>query len=61
MATALAIYLSNMSESDKLAAIRAEFLPLATMLDSITGSTIIQDWNSEDLEIEAAFASVGWL
>ncbi len=61
METALRIYLSNMSESDKLAAIRAEFIPMAVMLDSFTGSSIVQDWNSEDLEIEGAFASAGWL
>ncbi len=61
MENALRIYLSDMSESAKLAAIRAEFIPLATMLDSMTGSDIVGAWGSEDLEIDVAFVAVGWI
>lgn len=62
MNEALRIYLaSDMSESAKLDAIRAQFLPLATMLDSMTGSSIVQAWDSEDLSIEAAFVNANWI
>lgn len=62
MNEAIRIYLdSAMSESAKIEAIRAQFLPLATMLDSMTGSTIVQEWGSEDLEIEAAFVCANWI
>lgn len=47
MYTALAAYLSDMPESEKLAIVRAQWLPCATMLDSITGSEIVQTWNEE--------------
>jgi len=62
MEMALAIYLSTeMSESAKIEAIRAQFLPVATMLDAMTGSSIVQDWNSDDLSIEAAFVNANWI
>lgn len=63
MNEAIRIYLSDMSESAKLEAIRAEFLPLATMLDAITGSDIVYDWTvtSDDLAIESAFFKAGWI
>lgn len=61
METALAIYLSDMPEAEKIALIRAEFIPMAVMLDSMTGSNIVQDWASDDLTIDAAFVNAGWL
>ncbi len=48
METALSIYLSDMPESEKIQAIRAEFVPMAILLDSITGSSIIQEWENEE-------------
>lgn len=61
MNEALAIYLSDMSEATKIALIREQFLPLATMIDSITGSSIVQAWGSDDLDIEAAFMNANWI
>lgn len=63
MTETLAIYLSDMSESDKLVAIRRMFLPLATMLESLPCSTgsLVKEWNSEEIEIEAAFVNANWI
>lgn len=61
MTEALRIYLSDMPESTKLALIREQFVPLAVMLDSMTGSSIIQTWGSEDTELEAAFIAANWI
>lgn len=63
MNEALRIYLSDMTQEDKIAAIRLQFLPLATMLDSMTGSDIVSEWTvaSDDLAIESAFFKAGWI
>jgi hypothetical protein len=61
MNEALAAYLSNAPEADRIAAVRAAFLPLAQMLDSMTGSDIVGAWDDESLAIEAAFVNAGWL
>ncbi len=61
MDAALAIYLSDMSETDKLAAIRLEFTPLAVMLDAITGSTLIRSWENDEIALEATFVALGWI
>lgn len=61
MNAALLAYLSDAPESDRIAAVQGEFLPLAQMLDSMTGSAIVQSWDNEDLIIEAAMVDAGWL
>ena len=59
---ALLAYLSEtMTESEKLAVIRRELLPLAQMLESMTGCEIVTAWGDEDLIIENAFVNAGWL
>lgn len=50
-----------MTQDDKIAAIRLQFVPVATMLDSMTGSSIIQEWDSADIDLAAAFFSAGWI
>lgn len=69
MNEALRIYLdSTMSQEDKIAAIRLQFLACAVFLDANTGSSIVQEWMSDevtvmsdDLAIESAFFKAGWL
>lgn len=61
---ALLAYLSEtMPESQKLAVIRRELLPLAQMLESTgyAGSDLISSWGDEDLIVENAFVNAGWI
>ena len=61
MNEAIRLYLSDMSESAKLAAIRSELTPWAVLVDSMTGSEIVKSWDSEDSEIDAAFINANWI
>ena len=60
MDQALAAYLSDMSETDKLAAVRACWASYAVVVDSMTGSSIVQSWD-EDSQVECAFINANWI
>ncbi len=61
METALRIYLSDMPESEKLAAIRAEWSAYAVYVDHMTGSKVVESWESDDLALEATFLALNWI